>query len=64
MYFEATRKNYYRFPSASSVNEMDAKYFFPDKPYSSGESSHFDSKVEGKQMHSHSDSLIKDHIQA
>ena len=37
MYFNASKKNYYRFPSKDSVNEMDSKYYFPDKPYASGD---------------------------
>ncbi|HWT75729.1 MAG TPA: hypothetical protein VN258_13570 [Mobilitalea sp.] len=37
MYFEPSRKTYYRFPSVNSIHEMDSKYYFPDKPYASGE---------------------------
>lgn len=40
MYFDTSKKNYYRFPSINSVNEMDSKYYFPEKLYSSGENSH------------------------
>lgn len=43
MYFDASKKNYYRFPSISSVNQMDSKYYFPEKPYQSGENSHLQS---------------------
>ncbi len=38
MYFEADKKTYYRFPSINSIHEMDLKYYFPEKPYASGES--------------------------
>jgi hypothetical protein len=41
MIFEPTKKTYYRFPSASSINDLDSKFYFPDKPYASGENSHF-----------------------
>lgn len=37
MYFESSKKTYYRFPSANSVHQMDSKNYFPDKPYASGE---------------------------
>lgn len=37
MYFEPSKKNYYRFPSVSSIHEMDSKFYFPEKPYASGE---------------------------
>jgi hypothetical protein len=37
MYFEPSKKTYYRFPSTNSIHEMDSKYYFPDKPYASGE---------------------------
>lgn len=32
MYFEPPRKTYYRFPSARSVNDMDSKFYFVEKP--------------------------------
>lgn len=37
MYFEPSKKTYYRFPSSNSIQEMDLKYYFPDKPYANGE---------------------------
>jgi hypothetical protein len=32
MYFEPSKKTYYRFPSASSVLDLDSRYYFPEKP--------------------------------
>lgn len=32
MFFEPAKKTYYRFPSISSVNDLDSRYFFPEKP--------------------------------
>ena len=46
MYFEPTKKTYYRFPSVSSVNQMDTRFYFPDKPYSTGENIRLESKDE------------------
>ncbi len=37
MYFESSKKTYYRFPSVNSIHKMDSKYYFPDKSYASGE---------------------------
>lgn len=37
MYYEPSKKTYYRFPSANSIKELDSRYYFPDKPFSSGE---------------------------
>ncbi|MBP1755756.1 MAG: hypothetical protein H6Q59_2154 [Firmicutes bacterium] len=37
MYFEPTRKNYYRFPSFSSVQNFDERHYYPDQSYASGE---------------------------
>ena len=48
MYFEPAKRTYYRFPSASSINEMDLKYYFPDKPYDSGENSSSNTEIESK----------------
>ncbi len=48
MYFEASKKTYYRFPSQNSVNEMDSKYYFPDRPYTSGENT----RLEGRPANS------------
>ena len=45
MYFEPTRKNYYRFPSFSSVQDFDERHYYPDKPYSSGEDLRYSSKI-------------------
>lgn len=42
MYFEPTKKTYYRFPSTESIKDFDSKYYFPEKPYASGENSHFE----------------------
>lgn len=32
MYFEPTKKIYYRFPSSQSIDYMSTKNYFPDKP--------------------------------
>lgn len=37
MYYEPSKKTYYRFPSSNSIKEIDSRYYFPDRPYSSGE---------------------------
>lgn len=46
MYFEPSKKNYYRFPSTNSIQDMDSKYYFPDKPYSSGEDIRLEEKAD------------------
>lgn len=42
MYFEPTKKTYYRFPSTNSIQELDSKYYFPDKPSHSEINTRFD----------------------
>lgn len=32
MYFEQSKKTYYRFPSTKSVAKMDKQMYFPEKP--------------------------------
>ncbi|MDF2537692.1 MAG: hypothetical protein K0S76_713 [Herbinix sp.] len=32
MYFEPSKKTYYRFPSTNSINDLDSRYYFPEKP--------------------------------
>lgn len=32
MYFEPSKKTYYRFPSARSVTKLDNRMYFPEKP--------------------------------
>ncbi len=32
MYFEPSRKTYYRFPSNQSITELDSRRYFPEKP--------------------------------
>ncbi len=44
MYFESSKKTYYRFPSTNSINEMDSKYYFPEKPYASGDNTRLQGK--------------------
>ena len=44
MYFEPAKKTYYRFPSTSSISRMDTRFYFPDKPYTSGENTRLESK--------------------
>ena len=46
MYFEPTKKTYYRFPSVNSINDLDSRYYFPDKTHASGENTRFESKSE------------------
>lgn len=46
MYFESPKKTYYRFPSTNSIHKMDSKYYFPDKPYSSGENIRLEPKAD------------------
>lgn len=58
MYFEPSRKTYYRFPSNNSINDFDSRYYFPDKPYSSGE----DTRYENKSLNAVSDR--ENHYQA
>lgn len=41
MYFEPAKKTYYRFPSANSINKMDNRMYFPEKPSHAEESSHY-----------------------
>lgn len=46
MYFEPSKKNYYRFPSSNSVHEMDMRFYFPEKPYANGENIRMKSEEE------------------
>lgn len=32
MFFEPSKKTYYRFPSITSVNNLDSRFYFPEKP--------------------------------
>lgn len=32
MYFEPSKKTYYRFPSTKSIIELDNRMYFPEKP--------------------------------
>lgn len=32
MYFEPSKKTYYRFPSTKSIDKMDKHMYFPEKP--------------------------------
>ncbi|NLL73106.1 MAG: hypothetical protein GX237_06215 [Clostridiales bacterium] len=41
MYFEPTKKTYYRFPSARSVARLDSQMYFPEKPSYTNESSQY-----------------------
>lgn len=45
MYFEPTKRTYYRFPSTDSISQLDSRYYFPDKTHSSGEDTRFDGRV-------------------
>lgn len=42
MYFQPTKKNYYRFPSISSVQDLDSRYYFPEKSHASGEDTRYE----------------------
>lgn len=44
MYFEPSKKSYYRFPSINSVHQMDSRNYFPEKPYASGENNSRESR--------------------
>ncbi|MDF2485038.1 MAG: hypothetical protein K0R46_1206 [Herbinix sp.] len=52
MYFEPTRKTYYRFPSHSSAQNFDERHYYPDKPYASGEDSRYTSQVNEQKNYS------------
>lgn len=47
MYFEPTKKTYYRFPSAHSITDLDSRLYFPDKPSNSVEDTRFEAKSAG-----------------
>ena len=51
MYFEPARKNYYRFPSFSSVQNFDERHYYPDKPYVSGEDLRYTSHINDYEQH-------------
>ncbi len=42
MYFEPDQKNYYRFPSNNTINNLDLRYYFPDKKHTSEENAGFE----------------------
>lgn len=31
MYFEPSKKTYYRFPSLSNITDLDMRFYYPDK---------------------------------
>ncbi|MBH1940084.1 hypothetical protein I5677_04135 [Mobilitalea sibirica] len=45
MYFQPSKKTYYRFPSTDSINALDSRYYFPDKPGYSQESTRLENKT-------------------
>ena len=45
MYFEPAKKTYYRFPSANSVQNYDARHYYPEQTYASGENTHYNTEV-------------------
>lgn len=45
MYYEPSRKNYYRFPSFNSLQDLDLRYYFPEKTKLSEEDAHFKSQI-------------------
>jgi len=32
MYFEPTKRTYYRFPSNTSIQDFNTRYYYPDQP--------------------------------
>lgn len=44
MYFEPSRKTYYRFPSTQSISDMDSRLYFPEKPSFAEEETRYHSK--------------------
>ncbi|NLL01081.1 MAG: hypothetical protein GX271_10530 [Clostridiales bacterium] len=40
MYFEPYKKTYYRFPSTKSVEKMDKRMYFPEKPAHASHETH------------------------
>lgn len=42
MYFEPSKKTYYRFPSSKSVARMDQQMYFPEKPAHANHDLHHD----------------------
>lgn len=52
MYFEPTRKTYYRFPSHNSAQNFDERHYYPDKQYASGEDLRYTSQVTEQDHHS------------
>ncbi len=51
MYFEPTKKTYYRFPSLTSVSEYDSKHYYPEKPHASGEDMRLDTQLTNHVTH-------------
>jgi hypothetical protein len=57
MYFEPSKKIYYRFPSTNSINDLDSRYYFPEKP----SHTEFDTRLESAYTNrsSHRESYLK-----
>jgi hypothetical protein len=45
MYFEPTKKTYYRFPSLTSIHDFDSKHYYPDKPHTTGDDTRYHNHV-------------------
>jgi hypothetical protein len=45
MYFEPTKRTYYRFPSSNSINDLDSRYYFPEKTHAVTEDTRYDAKA-------------------
>lgn len=45
MYFEPTKRTYYRFPSSNSINDLDSRFYFPEKPQYSEEDTRYDAQI-------------------
>lgn len=43
MYFEPSKRTYYRFPSTNSIHDLDLRYYFPEKTHASGEDTRYES---------------------
>jgi hypothetical protein len=45
MYYEPSKKNYYRFPASGRIHDFEAKYHFPEKSCHCVEDSRYDFKT-------------------
>lgn len=45
MYFEPSKKTYYRFPSVNSTTDFDMKFYFPEKSDYTEENTRFEAQL-------------------